>query len=302
MDKIKHSSFVRFFTKLPQLLLGGILFSVPLAVFLGIFVLIGRLTGLNNIFLLAIWSLAIIPVMPFYAGLVMVVRKYSVEKEDANVFHVFFESVKENFKAFLFHGFILYLITVCAFFAVIYYYSLAQTDIVFGSVLTLYLIFIILLIATMCYVPLISVTYELRYRDVYKNSFLLVFGKILRSLAAMVLLAVVSFAAFLALLFTFDKGVWFAVVIALVLLLYPLLSCYIVNSVLAKGVQETVGYFTGKNAQPLAVAPGSGADSAEQEVKALENADSSSDYVFVNGKMIKNPDKKPTDSDRGSSI
>lgn len=281
MNKFTRSSFIRFFTKFPQLLLAGLLFSIPFALFTGLFILIGMLAGFNNII---IWGLGIIPGAPFFSGLVMVIRKYSIEKQDVKVVSAFFSCLKENLKKSLINGVVFYAITACSFFAILYYGTLAKTDIVFGSVFTLYIIFTLLLLAMMFYVPILTITYELRLRDIYKNSFLLVFGKILRNLIAMILLLVLSVLAFLAILFS--EGVMFGISVGLTIIFYPLIATYIVNSIIAKGVQETVGYFTGNNVQ-YSISE----EELETQNKAVENADETSDYVFVNGRMVKNPRK-----------
>lgn len=131
--------------------------------------------------------MGIIPAMPFYSGLVMVIRKISVEKEDVNVFKTFVQAFRENLKKSIFNGFVAYLIVACSFFAILYYGTLAQTDIVYGSVFTIYIVFSIAMLIMLFYVPLLTITYDLRLRDIYKNSLLLIFGKILRNIVALVL-------------------------------------------------------------------------------------------------------------------
>lgn len=257
------------------------MFSIPLAVFTGIFVLISYLTTFNNVI---IWGLGIIPTMPFLAGLVMVIRKYALEKKDVPVVSTFFTAVKDNLKHFLLHGIATYAIVACSFFAILYYYSLAQYDAVFGAVLTLYMIFTALLIVMMFYVPLMTITYDLKLKDIYKNSFLLIFGKILRNLVAFVLLAIVT--AVFVLLVTFSSGVWFIVSVAVTVALYPLIACYIINSVISKGLQENVGQFVETEYTKIQRA----ADILHEQ-EAVAKVDSESDYVFVNGRMVKNNSK-----------
>ncbi len=281
MKRFNDSSLARFFTRFPKLLLAGLLFSVPFAAFSGLFILISYLSGFNNVIL---WSLGVIPSMPFYSGLVMVIRKYSVEKQDVNVFSVFVQAFKDNFKKSLFNGVIAYLVVACSFFAILYYGTLAQSDMVFGYVFTIYIVFSIALIIMMFYVPLLTVTYELRLRDIYKNSLLLIVGKILRNLAALVLLAIVSAAVFLGLIYS--SGIMFGIVVAVSVILYPMIATYIIVSVIAKGVQESVGYFTGENVEYVETE-----EDLKREKEAIQNADSDDDYIFVNGRMIKNPAK-----------
>lgn len=278
MKKINQSAFIRFFNRFPKLLLAGLMYSVPLAAFTAIFVFISHLTGFNNVI---VWGLGIIPSTPFLAGLVMVVRKYAIEKLDVPVISTFFTAVKENLARFILHGVVIYAILSCSFFAILYYYTLSADDPVFGSVLTIYLLFTALLIVMMYYVPIMTITYELRLWDIYKNSFLLIFGKILRNLVAFAAVAIVTGAAFLAIIFS--NGIMFYITAGIVTALYPLIICYIVNSIIAKGLQETVGYFVGINSEKELTV-----DDLEHEKEVLAKADNTSDYVFVNGRMVKN--------------
>ncbi len=286
MNKFKNSAFARFFTKFPRLLLAGIMFSLPLAAFTGLFVLISRLTGFNNVI---IWGLGIIPSSPFLAGLTMVVRKYAVEKEDVDVIKTFIKAFKENLPRFLLHGVIIYVIFACSFFALLYYYSLSKDDPVFGSVFTLYMIFTILLIVMLYYVPIMTVTYELKIKDIYKNSFLLIFGKILRNLIATLSITIVIAAAIL--LITFSKGIWFGISVAVVTALLPLIIAYITVSIISKGLQESVGSFVGIAAEKTN-------ERTEEDLANEQNiaANSDSDYVFVNGRMIKNKSNNNSDA------
>ena len=274
MNKFKDSAFARFFTKFPNLILATLLYSLPLTVFTAIAILVGWATGFNNII---IWCLGLIPTFPLYSGLVMVVRKYAVEKKDVPVFKTFKKAVKENWKVFILHGTLSYLIIVCTVFALLYYYSLAKTDMTFGAVLTLYILFTVLLLMMMHYVPIMSVTYDLKIKDVYKNAFLLIFGKIGRNIIAIISVAIPAFALFIAVMFT--DGVWFFVTGSVALLILPLLYSYISISVIAKGLQETVGSFTvdEKKHQPVVI------EKYEREVAN----NSQSDYDFINGKMVK---------------
>ncbi len=280
MNNFTKSAFARFFTKFPQIMLANLLYVFIFAVFTAAFVLIGSLLGFNNII---VWCLGIIPSMPFFAGFVMVVRKIGLEKKDVPVIKTFFAAVKENFKAFLVHGLVVYAIIACSVFAAMYYFSLAGESVVYGTMLTVYVLFSLILISMMFYVPIMSVTYELRLIDVYKNSFILVFGNILRNIFAMLLFIVTLFA--FVLWIAAAENAMLVVSIAAAVIVFPLISTYGVNVIIAKGMQEHVGSFTGG----APVVPDEFEEKVEMlvEQQAVERADSDSDYVFVNGKMIK---------------
>lgn len=277
MNKFKQSAFSRFFRFFPKLFTAGLMYSVPLAVFTGIFVLISYLTGFNNVI---IWGLGLIPSFPFYAGLVMIIRKYAVEKQEPPLFKTFFTAVKDNLKRFLIHGVVLYMIIAFGMFAILYYYTLSQTDVVFGSVLTIYMIFVAILIVMMFYVPIMEITYELKLKDIYKNAFLLVFGKILRNLITLVFLAAVTAVTILA--FVFSRDAMYFVTLAIVVALYPLLHSYISTAIVSKGLQDSVGSFSAKPIDEKKIE-----EQREQDAIAAASDTSDSDYVFVNGRMIK---------------
>lgn len=274
MNSFGNSAFIRFWKKLPQLMLANLMFSVPLAAVTSLCVFIGWATGFNNII---IWCLGIIPTFPLYAGLVMVVRKYAIEKKDVPVTKTFKEAVKENWKAFLLHGFVSYLMITCTVFALLYYYSLAKTDMTFGGVLTLYILFTVLLLMMFHYVPVMSVTYDLKIRNIYKNAFLLIFGKIVRNILALLAVGVPTFAIFVAVMFC--QGIWFFVAGIGAIIILPLIYSYFSIGIISKGLQDTVGSFTvdPRKPQPVVI---------EEHEKEIAN-NSQSDYVFINGKMVK---------------
>lgn len=279
MKRFTDSAFIRFFTKFHKLLFASLLFTVPLAVFTAIFVSIGSLFGFNNI---VVWFLGIIPAFPFYSGFVMIVRKYAVEKVECNILEVFLKTVKENLKKSLFNGVMFYIILTCSVFALMYYGTMIKYDFIYQSVFTMYLVFSLALLIMLFYVPLMTVTYELRLRDIYKNSAILILGKILRNLCALLLVAVISVLAFF---FVDFSGNWYSVMsIIVTVVLYPLLYTYITVSVISKGLQENVGTFVVKPAQKF---EDSIVSIDEQKLKSDDN----SDYIFVNGKMVRNPNK-----------
>lgn len=229
--------------------------------------------------------------MPFFAGLVMTVRKIGIEKKDVPVAKTFFGTVKENFKAFLLHGVVTYAIIACSIFAFMYYFSLLGSSLAYGSMLTVYVLFSLILTSMMFYVPIMSVTYELKISDIYKNSFILVFGNILKNILAMLFFVAVSLGFILWI--AAAEGAMLVIAITVAVLFYPLIATYGVNVIIAKGLQENVGSFTGKDL----LVDKEFEEKVEKivEQQAVERADSSNDYVFVNGKMIKR-ESNTTDS------
>ena len=263
-----------FFKKLPQLLLAGVIFSAALGACMGLSILFSLLTGFNNVL---VWGLGVIPGTIFYSGLVVVIRKYAIENDYVPVVRTFFAAVRENWKVFILHGVISYLICACAMFAFMYYYIQAQTDVTFAYILGFYGFFTAALLIMMFYAPLMSVTYELRWRDIYKNSLLLILGKILRNLIALVM--IVAAVAIAVLGFVYAEGVWKIVLGVLIAAVYPMIITYIEVSMVSKGLIESVGDFVDPVKEEVIAAP-------------LVTENTEDDYIFVNGRMIKNPNKQ----------
>lgn len=189
------------------------------------------------------------------------------------------------------HGVVTYAIIACSIFAFMYYFSLLGSSLVYGSMLTVYVLFSLILTSMMFYVPIMSVTYELKISDIYKNSFILVFGNILKNILAMLFFIAVSLGFILWI--AAAEGAMLVIAITVAVLFYPLIATYGVNVIIAKGLQENVGSFTGKDL----LVDKEFEEKVEKivEQQAVERADSSNDYVFVNGKMIKR-ESNTTDS------
>ena len=280
MNQKKQYAFTVFFTKFPQLMLAGAIFSAFFAAFMSLSILAGKLTGFDNIL---VWGLGLIPSALFLPGLVMVIRKYAIEKSFVPVVPTFFKAVRDNLKDFIFHGFVIYIIFASSFFAILYYYSMAQSDIVFAYVLVIYVLFTAIMILMLFYLPLMAVTYELRWRNLYKNSLLMIFGKVLTNILAFVIVGVLVTAGIFLLVFTDGAGRILSIIFLTAFM--PLIISYIVISMISKGMQENVGSFVNVLAAPKN-------ELSDEEKQTVSKADSEDDYIFINGKMIKNPNKK----------
>ncbi len=280
MNKKKQNAFTVFFTKFPQLMLAGAIFSAFFAAFMSLSILAGKLTGFDNIL---VWGLGLIPSALFLPGLVMVIRKYAIEKSFVPVVPTFFKAVRDNLKDFIFHGFVIYIIFASSFFAILYYYSMAQSDIVFAYVLVIYVLFTAIMILMLFYLPLMAVTYELRWRNLYKNSLLMIFGKVLTNILAFVIVGVLVAAGIFLLVFTDGAGRILSIIFLIAFM--PLIISYIVISMISKGMQENVGSFVNVLAAPKN-------ELSDEEKQTVSKANTEDDYIFISGKMIKNPNKK----------
>lgn len=117
------------------------------------------------------------------------------------------------------HGVVTYAIIACSIFAFMYYFSLLGSSLVYGSMLTVYVLFSLILTSMMFYVPIMSVTYELKISDIYKNSFILAFGNILKNILAMLFFIAVSLGFILWI--AAAEGAMLVIAITVAVLFYP---------------------------------------------------------------------------------
>ncbi len=129
-------------------------------------------------FILAL-PFALVLASPFYAGVVFHAREISQNKKPQNIFKNYLRAVKENGLRFLLFGALLYIAILGCYFGVQVYLSLAASV---GGVFYVSLFFLLLISLFFLFffyaVPLMSVSFDLKLKDVLKNSALMTFGEI----------------------------------------------------------------------------------------------------------------------------
>ena len=250
---------------------GGLLFSVLSALGFVVFALVGRLTGFFNILLVLA---GIVPSVIFFAGLLTVCRKAS-DGEKTSVAD-FFGAAGKHWRRFLLFGVITYLLTVCILFAVPYYLSLMSEDFSFGILAGIYLLFVCVMTMALLYAALISVCYDCRLRDALKNGFRLIVKNLPKTLLALLLLLAVGGGIYAALHFT--SGVIQIVLAVIFALVCPTAVIYLLVVLLKSGTKRLLGDYI-----PV---------KKEKAPVVITTDNTEDDYIFVDGKMIKNPNKE----------
>ncbi|MBQ8000165.1 MAG: hypothetical protein IJ298_02975 [Ruminococcus sp.] len=121
---------------------------------------------------------AVILASPFYAGVVSLSREFSQGIKPDNMFKKYFSAVKENGLRFLLGGFLLYLAYLICYFSVTIYSSLASLSWIFYILLFVVIVICIFFLFMFYAVPLMTVSFDLKLKDIYKNSALMTFGEI----------------------------------------------------------------------------------------------------------------------------
>lgn len=174
-----------YFKQLPQVILINILFficSVPaIIVQLLLYKLLGRIN--------AITLLLYIPlVAPFCGGPVLLSKKL-VCGEPVKLVKDFFGAVRKNIALMSINGVVTFLALIVEYFALVTYYYLAHNNSAYWAAFILSIILGVFVLFCLYTVPLMTVTVDLKLRDIYKNAALLTVGAIKKNFLATLVLA-----------------------------------------------------------------------------------------------------------------
>ncbi len=283
------------FSNFPRLLLVNLLFSVPLIGFSCLFYFLGRVLGFQNIMVLA---LCVIPVMPFYAGVTMVTRNMIRGDESVEVLYTYFKGIKENWVRFLIHGVLFYLAFVMSYFSIALYGSFAQQNGMFYGVMGVCIIISVLFLFTFYNIPLMTVTFDMSMKDIYKNCFLMSFGELKSNFLASIGVFLLAIFCLSFLIFS-GTSLWVIILtLIFVAFLIPGVTSFIINYAEYKGMMSLLVAKEEKKAEleKEILYKKNPALKKQEEAKkfrddfgdvVIDESANGDEYVFHNGKMVK---------------
>ena len=285
--------FTGLFKNLHKLLFANLLFAVPFSVFTLGFYFLNTLTGWNLSF---IYYLPVIFVFPFFSGITVITRKIVKEETDIPVFKIFINSFKENFSKFLVHGIVLYLAIFFCYTSITVYWKLALENGFFFFIFGICVVIAIILLFMFFNIPVMTVTFDLSLKNIYKNAFLMTFGELKNNFfSALGLFLLFIFCA--TVLFTATSAtVLMILTVLLVVFIVPSVASYIMNFYVYKGMESIM---INKNAKSEAIQDKIRQEQAKKnnaqiakEILDFSNVDldenkDGEEYLYFNGKMIK---------------
>ncbi|MEE3427479.1 MAG: YesL family protein [Ruminococcus sp.] len=295
MEKAKLG-ITRFFTGLfknfHRLLLTNLLFAVPLALFGAIAYFVNNALHANYTYIVLA---PIIFVYPFYAGVTLVTRNIAKEDYDDSVVKLYFKGIKENIGKFFVHGILFYLAIFLCYSSIGLYFNMAQKNGLFYFPFGIAVIIAIAMLFISYNLPVMTVTFDLSLKDIYKNSALMAFGEIKNNFFVTVGL----FFLFLveATIFILAPSALIKTIILILfsLLIVPSVASYIMNFYVFKDMEQVISNGEIKSEEiKRKIAE---KEKGEKEAEEAERYDFSSldlderkdgeEYLFFNGKMIK---------------
>lgn len=282
----------------------NIIFAVPLCIACGICFAVCRL-WLPNLSAV-ILPFAFVPVSPFVAGLVVVGKAIYFDELNESVFKKFMKAVKENYKAYLLHGVLAYIAFVGCYHGIIIYLALAKTSWIFYGMLFFSVLIALFLLFLFYGAFMMSAFFDLKLKDVYKNSALMTFGELKKNFFATVGIIGLVLVLTLPLMFVFYLSyVWGGFVSAIITMVYlgilmifvlPTAVSTVITSTLYPNLKEVITGEARAEVQEFEVEKASEKDEFADDTKDFEDYSdfdisslekSEGDYVFYGGRMIK---------------
>ncbi len=282
--------FIGYIKNFHKFIFANLLFAVPLLLFGAVFYFINKATGLNLPF---ITFAPIIFVFPFFSGITLFTREIVREEEKVPVFKLFIKGFKENALRFLVHGIVFYLAVFFCYSSLTLYFSMAKTNGMFYFPFGIAVIITIAMLFILYNIPVMTVTFDLSMKNIYKNSALMAFGEIKNNFfvtLGLFLMFIAGATFFLAAPSAISKLI---VVIAFSVLIVPSTASYIMNFYVFKDMEIVISNGEIKSEEiRRKIAAKENENKKEEErldFSALdldENKDGD-EYLYFNGKMIR---------------
>lgn len=280
-----------YFRNLHKIIFTNILFMIPtLAVGFGLYFLTQPLGAILN---LVITTLTVVICYPLWAGVVMVTRNLGRD-ENVKVLDTFLGAVTSNYKQFLIHSIYLYFIFTIGVLSFSFYSKMAVD--LGGMMVFLFISMVLIslwLLFALFYIPLMTVTFDLSTKDIFKNSALMALGEIKVNFVSLFAILILSAICSTPLIFSGGNIIALLVITFIMTgLIYPasvsLISTFFVQS-------NMMLLLTGRGDEVHDT------KSAEDRIKKLRNETeddfsdididklrkSKDEYFFHNGKMMK---------------
>ena len=293
--KLKFEFFFdRFFSNFHRLLLTNLLFAIPSAVvFVGFYFLNQAIFHSINI---VFSMLTIILLYPFYSGVVMVVRNIVRGDEDVPVVSTFFNAIRLNFLPFLLHGVLICGAAVLSYYAMTFYINMLSVSWVMYALLFFCLLVVLLALYTSFYLPLMTLTYDLKLRYQYKNSFLMSFGEFKNNFFATLAFAVLGGILLTATAFLPNVTVLVIVISVLWALIVPSVATYCYVFFIYRGMVDMIADKENRTREidEKISAKVNGMDKPKPKLEDEDFSDidisrlkDTDDFIYHNGRMVK---------------
>ncbi len=280
----KPGFFSLYFSNFKLMLIGNLLFSVPMIIsFALVYGIAFLLKQTDNMLII---GLVMVFVYPFFSGITQITKDVVAGgNKNFSALESYKKGLKNNFKPFVAYGIFIYIAFIVSYYSIVLYFKIAmQNTIFFVPLFTAVLIALFLLFVSFS-LPILTVTFKLEFKYYLKNAALMAIGE----LPLNFYIAVTSFvlvSACITFSFLMNNAVLgIAVIILALLLILPTGISYCAVYRLYPKIEDLFELNTEDDfpTTPVTVPTD---DEGNPIVPEISSKDKDG-YVFVNGMMIK---------------
>lgn len=276
--------FKLYFKNFKVMLIGNLLFSVPLI--LSIALIYGLALLFEQTDNVWFFSLAVILLYPFYSGITQITKDVvKCGKTPVNPLEAYKKGIKNNIKHFALYGVLIYLCLITSYYSVSLYLKLASQSWIFYIPSFITVVISIFLLFISFSLPILTVTLELKLKHYFKNAALMALGELPMNFYVAITTLVLFSACFSISLLTGNIIAGVIVLLLAVLLILPTgISYCAVYRLYPK--MERLFELEPQDEQNFPTMPVA-IPTDDEGNPILTHNDDGEGYVFVNGKMIK---------------
>ena len=238
--------------------------------------------------------LPLILLSPFTAGLTFVTRNFARE-EHAFVWSDFWDAVKGNWKYFLLNGAIVYLVYLVLSFSMIYYLNSTSQGWLYYIPFWLCIVLAVLFLFAQYYLPVMFITFDLKFSQAYRNAFIFAVAGLGRNLLITVILGALLFLVFSIPLAPLTVLIFLIVAVCLLFSLvsyfinftvYPIVDRYLIKPYQQKLEEQRTGITAAEKKEEEE------RDRFFAEPEDEDEDDDEDKFVYVNGRLIRKSELK----------
>ncbi|MEE0265194.1 MAG: hypothetical protein UD936_06155 [Acutalibacteraceae bacterium] len=284
--KERPGFFKLYFKNFKSMLVGNVLFSIPLVIASALVYLLAKaLDQATNVWFLA---LVIILIYPFYSGVTQITKDVvKGGKEAINPLKAFKKGIKNNVKYFALYGVLIYLAVIISYYSISLYISFASKSLIFLVPAFIAILISLFLLFMSFSLPILTVTLELKLKHYFKNAALMAFGEILMNVYVAVTTFVLLSACVSLSLYTGNPIAGVIVLIVSALLILPTGISYCAVYRLYPKMEKLFKLEPKEEVKSFPTMPVPVPTDDEGNPIKPDISDDSEGYVFVNGRMIK---------------
>ncbi len=280
----KPGFFSLYFSNFKLMLIGNLLFSVPMIIsFALVYGIAFLLKQTDNMLII---GLVMVFVYPFFSGITQITKDVVAGgNKNFSALESYKKGLKNNFKPFVAYGIFIYIAFIVSYYSIVLYFKIAMQNTIFFVPLFIAVLIALFLLFVSFSLPILTVTFKLEFKYYLKNAALMAIGE----LPLNFYIAVTSFvlvSACITFSFLMNNAVLgIAVIILALLLILPTGISYCAVYRLYPKIEDLFELNTEDDfpATPVTVPTD---DEGNPIVPEISSKDKDG-YVFVNGMMIK---------------